>query len=72
MYGGHHACLNLGSVRNSPGKMDEHQAELAASILWAWMSVTHKSDRRTHLPKNLGAGKELVDHLIQIPDSSKF
>ena len=32
MYGGHHAYLNLGSVRNSPGKMDEHQAELAASM----------------------------------------
>lgn len=37
MYGGHHACLlaqtlNLGSVRNFPGKMHAYQAELAASM----------------------------------------
>lgn len=52
---GHHACLlvqtlNLGSVRNFPGKMHAYQAELAASMpVGMDESYTH-NQTDTHTP----------------------
>ena len=61
--------LDLDSIRNSHGKSDGSQTELAASMHMGWTGVSTIRQTHTHLPKNLGAGGEFVGHLMQIPDS---
>lgn len=59
--------LNLGFIRNSHGKTDDYQTVLAASMYIGMDVYTQNqtdTNTRTHLPMNLGAGREYVGYLI--------
>lgn len=59
--------LNLGFIRNSHGKTDDYQTVLATSMHIGMDVYTQNqtaTNTRTHLPMNLGVGREYVGYLI--------
>lgn len=62
--------LDLDSIRNSHGKSDESQTNLADSRHMGPDRCEHnQTETHMHLPKTLRTGREFVGHLMQISDS---